>query len=280
MVKTMSKFQSVTLSEGKDVSSNVNPAGDGSVGKVVPLNPSQSAVDRIQYADGESFHDTGRVNKVQGNVPSYGEGAMRTVRTTFDTPVNSPEQITPKCSIEIEGKRMTIATAMQCGWLTKVGGDYVVSGSPSQDAQKANDQKTEANQNVKTVDFSDDTSRANMDALNKAGSPQLTMSFAHTLIGNMIDGKECNGIVDTFSQQTGANPASIVEAFEEMFNVQLDRAGEYVNQRYGIKSDAFIEYISETAPSHIKKMAMIAGFHNDLKTLDQLVSAFKAKKVL
>jgi len=271
----MANFNSVTISENKEVSSKVNPAGDGMVGKVVPMNPSESAVDRISFSEGTTSHDTARVNSVELN--NKGAEGLSSARTPYDTAITNVNDINPKSSIIFDGKQMLVSSAVQLGYLTFENGQYVEIDRNAVKAQ-ADSQKAQEQRNVRTIDFSDDTGKANLQAMAQKGNPQLVTSFAHTLIGNIVDGRECNSIVDTFSQQIGANPASVVDAFEGMFSTQLEKAGAYIEERYGVKADEFVDYISETAPAHIRKMAMIAGYHNDLKTLDQLVKHFKQGK--
>ena len=271
-------FQSVTIKDGEEVTSNINPAGDSLPGKVVPLEkPYEATTDRIQISNsGEGdFYDSTRNMKVQGTMPSAGEGALSTVRTPWDMPVSDPSDITPKCSIEIEGKRMTIATAMQMGWLKKVNGEYQVAGSPSQDHAKAQEKSAQDNQNVRTIDFTDETGKANIKALNNAGSPQMTASIAHQLISGMVDGTDCSGLIVNYSQQIGADPDSVGKAFESMFNAQLDNALKYVNERYGINADEFADFVMNKASASVKKQVLISGFHNDLKGLEYVVKAFK-----
>jgi hypothetical protein len=273
----MGKFQSITISGDKEVSSNVNGAGDGLSGKVVPLNPSKTSVDRIQHSDSNSFHDTAKHGSV--TLDGSGKEGLASARTPYDTPIANAGDINAKSSVVFEGRQMYVSTAVSLGYLKMEAGQYVEVDLAEARA-KAETEKALDQTNVQEIDFMDETGRDNIKALNDAGSPQLTQGFAHNLIGNMVDGKECNSIVDTFSQQIGADPSSVVEAMEDLFSTQLERAGEYVNSRYGVDADAFINWVSDTAPKHIKKMSMVAAFHNDLSTLDQLVKAFRQKKVL
>ena len=56
-------FQSVTIKDGEEVTSNINPAGDSLPGKVVPLEkPYEATTDRIQISNsGEGdFYDSTR----------------------------------------------------------------------------------------------------------------------------------------------------------------------------------------------------------------------------
>ena len=159
-------------------------------------------------------------------------------------------------------------------------GEYQVTGSPSQDQTAAKEQAQKATENVQIVDFTDATGKANIDALNNAGSAELTASFAHQLINGMVDGTDCSGLIDTYSRQIGADPASVGKAMEEMFNSQLDNALAYVNQRYGVDQDKFADFIMNKAPNHVKKQALISGFHNDLKGIEYIVKAFKGSHSL
>lgn len=93
----------------------------------------------------------------------------------FDMPVNDPSEVMPKCSIEINGKKMTVATAVQLGWLRKVGGEYKVTFNEAQ--QKTQEEAQEANRNVQTVDFTSEHGNAQIKAMAERSSQGMVNSF-------------------------------------------------------------------------------------------------------
>lgn len=273
----MANFTSVTIS-GNDVQSSTNQgAGEGLPGKVVPISPSHTAVDRINFSDGNSSHDTQRVSSV--TMDGKGLEGLKSARTPFDTPIADYRDIDPKASVVFEGRRMLVSTAVDLGYLTMEGGQYTEVDIAAVKAQAATELANKQ-ANVRTIDFNNDQGRDNLEALNAAGSPALTSALLHSVVGSMVDGADCNQKIDDFCSQTKADPVTLIKALNEMFNSQLEAVGKYVNERYGINSDNFVDYIAFNSPKQVRKQALLAGLHNDLGTIDQLVKAFKQGKKL
>ena len=277
----MSENISVTIKDGVEYEGHGVPAGQG-VGKVVPIgsNSRESETMRVGFDPNHDIQvDTSRTVRMSGNIPSaVGDGELATIRSEFDQPVHDSAEVTPKCSIEIAGKRMTIATALQLGWLKKIGGEYKVTYQEAMEKAQADNAK--ADQNVQTVDFTSEHGNAQIKAMAERSSQDSVNNLFLQVLGNMVDGTACDSVIATFSQSIGADPNSVAEVMTEVINDQFNSALEFAEKRYGIDADKMIEWLQETADKHTKRNLFNAMYFNDLKTLEYIVKKYKNKEVI
>lgn len=277
----MGEATSVTVRNGVETVAKDMGAGEDRppVGKYVPLPSGQDAHStRITVNRGEA-------SKVQGDrhahvkIDSDGLNGLASARTEGDIPIHDLRNITSKSSVSFEGRRMLVSTAVQLGYLTQVGGQYVEANPNAiSDAQKqAQDNPDTANTEV--VDFTSDHGNSQLQALAQASSPSYVQSTMTAILGQMADGSDCSGLMADFAQITGADLASLTEVVEETFNTQLERACAFCERTEGINADKMIEYVMNSSAG-FKKTCLLAIYNNDVNFMKQLAKAYHSKRTL
>ena len=246
---------------------------------VVPYTPNpikQSSVDKFQVnADGDYKHDDTKITRVVsgGNVPAGGLD----FQDQFGRQVSDPRKVKESDTIRVGNTRCSVRVALDMG-LVKVDGqgNYTAGEYQPDSAKQSEATPLHKTENLKTVDHQN-----TINALNQRVSPSVTDSFVNQIVGNILSGKDCNGLVADYAANAGATPESIHAFFEEYVNSLYGSGIDYaVRASKGALSSAEIEQHLEKLSTQYKRSLLLGLHHNHLKAAHELIQIVKAKRIV